>query len=92
MIATRLAVLIMTAMIIGVVGISVAASQAAEATAVNTTRSNIKALHVVQQEANCTSECTIEQNLTVEGQNAESGDDFSTNDWSNSAGDVTAID
>jgi hypothetical protein len=91
MIATKLAVL-MAVMIMVVAGLSVAAIQAAEATAVNTTRSNIKSLHAVQQEANCTGECTIEQNLTVEGQDAESGDDFSTNDWSDSLGDVTAID
>jgi hypothetical protein len=50
MIATRLAVLA-TAMIIGVVGISVAAApQAAEAESISTTRSNIKSAAVAQQE------------------------------------------
>src|SRR5215212_11598312 len=51
MISTRLAVLA-TAMVVGVVGISVvaAAPQAAEATAVNTTRSNIKAAAIAQQD------------------------------------------
>ena len=50
MISTRLAVLA-TAMIIGVVGISVATSPAAEAETINTTRSNIKSGAVAQQEA-----------------------------------------
>ena len=51
MIATKTAVL-MTAMIIGVVGISVAASPlVAEATLVNTTRSNIKSAAIGQQGA-----------------------------------------
>ena len=52
MISTRLAVLA-TAMIIGVVGISVAATapQAADAESINTTRSNIKSNGIAQQEA-----------------------------------------
>jgi hypothetical protein len=51
MIATKTAVLA-TAMIIGVVGISVAAApQAAEAGSINTTRSNIKSGGIVQQDA-----------------------------------------
>jgi hypothetical protein len=51
MISTRLAVLA-TAMIIGVVGISVAAAapQAAEAGSIVTTRSNIKSAPIIQQD------------------------------------------
>jgi len=93
-------------MIIGVVGISVAAApQAAEAGIINTTRSNIKSAAIVQQEAEqaCTNqatlegdpvpdfppgsgnvaqsnECALTQNLEAD-QNAESGDDLSTNEW-----------
>jgi|SRR5215211_5437142 len=134
MIATKTAVL-MTAMIIGVVGIIVAASPA-EAGPINTSRSNIKAMNIVQQEGDvaCTNQaqgqggqqsipnteqnaageelqsdptpglefltsvegissegdlavdadqsndCSLEQNLDAD-QNAESGDDFSTNEW-----------
>jgi hypothetical protein len=58
MIATKTAVL-MTAMIIGVVGISVAtAPLVAEANLVNTTRSNIKAAAIAQQEGDvaCTNQ------------------------------------
>jgi len=58
MIATKLAVL-MTAMIIGVVGISAAAApQAAEAGTINTTRSNIKSGAVAQQDGDvsCTNQ------------------------------------
>src|SRR5215213_4028787 len=57
MIATKTAVL-MTAMIIGVVGIIVAASPAAEAGPINTSRSNIKAMNIVQQEGDvaCTNQ------------------------------------
>jgi hypothetical protein len=144
MIATKkLAVLMMmTAMIIGVVGISVAAAPLAEATVVNTTRSNIKSAPIVQQDGDvaCTNQaqgqggqqavpnadqettsdrsdpipgvdvklgrnpggsgagagvssegdptvdaeqsnaCALEQNLTPE-QNADTGDDLSTNEW-----------
>jgi len=144
MISTRLAVLA-TAMMVGVVGISVvaAAPQAAEATAVNTTRSNIKAAAIAQQDgdvacinqaqgqggqqavpnteqnaaggdrsdpipgvdvklgknpggsgagagvssegdptvnADLSNDCSLEQNLEAD-QNAESGDDSSTNEW-----------
>jgi hypothetical protein len=60
MIATKLAVLMMmTAMIIGVVGISAAASiPAAEAGSIITTRSNIKSQPIVQQEGDvaCTNQ------------------------------------
>jgi hypothetical protein len=142
MIATKKLAVLMTAMIIGgVVGISVATAPLAEANTVNTTRSNIKSLNMVQQDgdvactnqaqgqggqqaipnteqnavtgegdpvpdidyrlgvaAEATSEgdpvpgvpdtfnaeqsndCSLEQNLSPE-QNAESGDDFSTNEW-----------
>jgi hypothetical protein len=76
--------------IIVVAGLSVAAIQAAEAAGINTTRSNIKNLNAVQQEASCESECSIEQNMSIEGLSAETGDDFSTNDWSNSPGDSSA--
>src|SRR5215204_6109212 len=58
MIATKTAVL-MTAMIIGVVGISIAAAPlVAEANTVNTTRSNIKSAPIVQQdgEVACTNQ------------------------------------
>jgi len=58
MIATKTAVL-MTAMIIGVVGISVAtAPLVAEAAGVNTTRSNIKGAAIVQQDGDvaCTNQ------------------------------------
>src|SRR5215208_8192978 len=143
MIATKTAVL-MAAMMIGVVGISVAASPlVAEATAINTTRSNIKTAAIGQQDADqaCTNQalgqggqqavpnieqntaggdrsdpipgvdvklgknpggsgagagvssegdptvnadlsndCSLEQNLEAD-QNAESGDDSSTNEW-----------
>ena len=144
MISTRLAVLA-TAMMIGVVGISVAAAAplSAEATTINTTRSNIKGAPIIQQDgdvscinqaqgqggqqavpnteqntaggdrsdpipdidvkmgknpggsgagagissegdptvnADLSNECSLEQNLTPE-QNAESGDDLSTNVW-----------
>jgi hypothetical protein len=142
MISTRLAVLA-TAVIIGVVGISVAASPAAKADVVNTTRSNIKSAPIIQQDgdvscinqaqgqggqqavpnteqntaggdrsdpipgldvklgknpggsgagagissegdptvdADLSNECSLEQNLTAD-QNAESGDDSSTNEW-----------
>ena len=50
---TKTAVLMMTAIMIGVVGISVAATapQAAEAESISTTRSNIKSGAVAQQEA-----------------------------------------
>src|SRR5215208_2839723 len=142
---TKTAVLMMTAIMIGVVGISVAAAPlVAEATLVNTTRSNIKSAPIVQQDgdvscinqaqgqggqqavpnteqnaagdelqsdpipdidvkmgknpggsgagagvssegdptvnADLSNECSLEQNLTVD-QNAESGDDLSTNEW-----------
>src|SRR5215204_4698160 len=134
---TKLAVLMMTAMIIGVVGISVAAAPlAAEAGSINTTRSNIKSSAIGQQDGDvaCTNQaqgqggqqsipnteqnaageelqsdptpglefltsvegissegdlavdadqsndCSLEQNLDAD-QNAESGDDFSTNEW-----------
>ena len=146
MISTRLAVLA-TAMMVGVVGISViaAAPQVAEATAVNTTRSNIKSAAIAQQDgdvscinqaqgqggqqavpntdqnaaggdqlqsdpipdidvkmgknpggsgagpgissegdptvnADLSNDCSLEQNLEAT-QNAESGDDSSTNEW-----------
>jgi len=143
MISTRLAVLA-TAMIIGVVGISVAAAPlVAEATVVNTTRSNIKTAPIIQQDgdvacinqaqgqggqqavpnteqnaaggdrsdpipgvdvklgknpggsgagagvssegdptvnADLSNDCSLEQNLEAD-QNAESGDDSSTNEW-----------
>jgi len=145
MIATTKTAVLMTAMIIGVVGISVAASPlVAEAGVINTTRSNIKSAPIVQQDgdvacinqaqgqggqqavpnteqnaagdelqsdpipdidvkmgknpggsgagpgissegdptvnADLSNECSLEQNLTVD-QNAESGDDLSTNEW-----------
>jgi hypothetical protein len=89
MIATKLAVL-MAVMIMVVVGLSVAALPAAEAGPIVTSRSNIKAMNIVQQEASCEAECSIEQNMSIEGLNAETGDDFSTNDWSNSPGDFLA--
>src|SRR5215217_7461836 len=51
MIATTKTAVLMTAMIIGVVGISVAASPlVAEAGVINTTRSNIKSAPIVQQD------------------------------------------
>src|SRR5215203_7291191 len=56
---TKLAVLMMTAMIIGVVGISVAAAPlAAEAGSINTTRSNIKSSAIGQQDGDvaCTNQ------------------------------------
>jgi len=134
---TKTAVLMMTAIMIGVVGISVAAAPlVAEAGSIVTTRSNIKSGNIVQQDGDvaCTNqaqgqggqqsipnteqnaageelqadpipgldvrlgvegvssegdltvgadqsnECALTQNLEA-NQNAESGDDLSTNEW-----------
>ena len=79
MISTRLAVLA-TAMIIGVVGISVAAApQAAEAGTIVTTRSNIKHPAIVQQEAeqaptNQALGQGVQQSIPNTEQNAVTGD------------------
>src|SRR5215212_11705842 len=79
MISTRLAVLA-TAMIIGVVGISVAASPlVAEAESINTTRSNIKSGAVAQQEAeqaptNQALGQGVQQSIPNTEQNAVTGD------------------
>jgi type IV secretory pathway TrbL component len=59
MIATKLAALMMTAMIIGLVGISVAAAPlTAQAGSISTTRSNIKATAIGQQDGgvSCTNQ------------------------------------
>jgi hypothetical protein len=79
MISTRLAVLA-TAMIIGVVGMSVAASPlVAEATTINTTRSNIKGAAIIQQDGDvaCTNQALGQggqQAVSNTEQNAVTGD------------------